>query len=218
MSTAETQTSATSPQLDHTAYVRDATAGRAPAIAALNEAYGGLTGRVRVLSEDVTSGRRDLRSLDLEERTGGKALSDTAALLDELAIERGLAWSDVARLCSVSVSAIRKWRSGESPAPERRRSLARLAAFLDLLEEVGPVGDPAGWLFMRLMDDYTTTAADLYISGKVEDLLEHAQGHLPLPDMLDRWNPEWRTSTRSDWEVTTNSDGERVLTRRNRIG
>lgn len=214
MSTTRTQTSATSPQLDETVYDRDTTASRAPAIAALNEAYGGLTGQVRVLSEDVTAGRRDVRSLDLEERTGTKAHAATPALLEELAVERGLAWSDIARLCSVSVSAIRKWRSGESPAPERRRSLARLAAFLDLLEQAGPVDDPAGWLFMRLADDYTTTAADLYIAGKVEDLLEHAQGLLALHEMLDRWDPEWRTATRSEWKVTTNSDGDRVLTRR----
>ncbi len=138
-------------------------------------------------------------------------------LLEELAVERGLAWSDIARLCSVSVSAIRKWRSGESPAPERHRSLARLAAFLDLLEQAGPVDDPAGWLFMRLADDYTTAAADLYIAGNVEDLLEHAQGLLTLHEMLDRWDPEWRTATRSDWKITTNSNGERVLARRERV-
>ena len=214
MSTTRTQTSATSPQLDEAVYARDATASRAPAIAALNEAYGGLTGQVRVIAEDVTAGRRDVRSLDLEERTGTKAHAATTALLEELAVERGLAWSDIARLCSVSVSAVRKWRSGESPTPERRRALARLAAFLDLLEQAGPIEDPAGWLFMRFKDDYTTTAADLYIAGKVQDLLEHAQGHLSLHEMLDRWDLEWRTATRSDWKVTTNSDGDRVLTRR----
>ncbi|MDE0497258.1 MAG: helix-turn-helix transcriptional regulator [Acidimicrobiaceae bacterium] len=214
MSTAQAQTSATSPQIDRSVYARDTTASRAPAIAALNNAYGGLTGRVRVLSEDVAAGRRDVRTLDLEERTGTKALLSTAALLDELAVERGLAWSDVARLCSVSVSAIRKWRSGESPSPERRRSLARLAAFLDLLEQAGPVADPAGWLFMRLAEGCTATAADLYDAGRGDDLLEHAQGHLNLNDILDRWNPEWRTDTRSDWKVTSNSEGDRVLTRR----
>ena len=214
MSTTQAQTSATSPQIDRTVYVRDTTASQAPAIAALNNAYGGLTGRVRVLSEDVAAGRRDVRTLDLEERTSTKALTGTAALLDELAVERGLSWSDVARLCSVSVSAIRKWRSGESPSPERRRSLARLAAFIDLLEQAGPVADPAGWLFMRLSEGCTATAADLYDAGRGDDLLEHAQGHLNLNDMLDRWNPEWRTDTRSDWKVTSNSEGDRVLTRR----
>ncbi len=158
--------------------------------------------------------RLEARPLDLEARTDAKVLSGIAVLLEELAVERGLAWSDIARLCSVSVSAVRAWRSGESPAPELRRSLARFAAFLDLLEQAGPVDDPAGWLFMRLADGYTTTAADLYVAGKVEDLLEHAQGRLTLHEMLDRWDPEWRTATRSEWMVTTNSDGDRVLTRR----
>lgn len=169
---------------------------------------------MRVPLRSVAGGCRDAHALDLGARTDAKVLSGIAVLLDELAVERGLTWSDIARLCSVSVSAVRKWRSGESPAPERRRSLARLAAFLDLLEQAGPVDDPAGWLFMRLADDYTTTAADLYIAGKVEDLLEHAQGLLALHEMLDRWDPEWRTATRSDWAVTTNTDGDRVLTRR----
>lgn len=180
----------------------------------LRSAARNLTGRMRVPLRSVAGGCRDAHALDLGARTDAKVLSGIAVLLDELAVERGLTWSDIARLCSVSVSAVRKWRSGESPAPERRRSLARLAAFLDLLEQAGPVDDPAGWLFMRLADDYTTTAADLYIAGKVEDLLEHAQGLLALHEMLDRWDPEWRTATRSDWAVTTNTDGDRVLTRR----
>ena len=208
------QTSAASPQLDHTVYDHDATANRAPALASLNSSFTDLTSRACARSGNVTAGRREVSSLDLEERTGTEAHTATTALLEELAVERGLAWSDIARLCSVSMSAMRKWRSGESPAPERRRSLARLVAFLDLLDQAGSVDDPAGWLFMRLSDDHTATAADLYIAGKVEDLLEHAQGLLTLHETLDRWEPEWRTATRSDWTVTTNTDGDRVLTRR----
>ena len=30
-------------------------------------------------------------------------------LLEELATDRGLGWSEIARLCEVSVSAVRKW-------------------------------------------------------------------------------------------------------------
>lgn len=208
------QTSAASPQLDHAIYDHDATANRAPALASLNSAFADLSSRACARSGNVTAARREMNSLDLDERTGIKAHTATTALLEELAVERGLAWSDIARLCSVSMTAIRKWRSGESPMPDRRLSLAGLVAFLDLLDQAGSVDDPASWLFMRLSDDHTATVADLYIAGKVEDLLEHAQGFLTRHDTLDRWDPEWRTATRSDWTVTTNADGHRVLTRR----
>ena len=168
----------------------------------------------RVPAWHVTAGRWCIRLLNMEECTSSRGLSDTTALLDELAVERGLSWSEIARLCSVSVSTARKWRSGCPLPPEPRHTLAHFAAFLDRLETVAGVSDPANWTFRRFADDYTTTAADLYISGQAEDLLAHAQGHLSLQDMLDRWNPEWRTAARPDWEVTTNSDGERVLMRR----
>lgn len=41
---------------------------------------------MRVLPKDVTAGRRDMRSLDLEERTGTKAHAATPALLEELGV------------------------------------------------------------------------------------------------------------------------------------
>ena len=74
--------------------------------------------------------------------------------------------------------------------------------------------EPAGWLNMRLSDRLTVTAADLYIDGRADDLLEYAQGHLGLEALLDRWNPNWRGAARSDWRIVVGPDGERVLTRR----
>ena len=135
-------------------------------------------------------------------------------LLEELSTDCGLGWSEIARLCGVSVSAVRKWRAGKTISSEHRRSLARLASFLDLLEDVGPVDEPAGWLNMRLSDQTTVTAADLYIAGHPQDLLEHAQGILEVEQLLDRCAPDWRTASRSEWKIVTLPDGERVLTRR----
>ncbi|MYA73058.1 MAG: hypothetical protein F4Y27_00025 [Acidimicrobiaceae bacterium] len=152
--------------------------------------------------------------MDLDERTSAKSRLPTEFLLEELSIDRGLGWSEIARLCGVSVSAVRKWRAGESISSESRRSLARLAAFLDLLQEVGPVGEPAGWLNMRLSDQHTVTAADLYVAGNPQDLLEHAQGHLGVDKLLDHCAPDWRTSSRSEWKIVKLPDGERALTRR----
>ena len=210
----QVQTSAGSSQLDLGGYQRDSTARAASAIASLTYAYGGLTGTVRLLSADVEDGRREVRSIDLDLRISAKAASGAELLLEELSTGRGLGWSEIAQLCEVSVSAVRKWRAGEAISPERRRALARLAAFLDLLEEVGPVNEPVGWLNMRMSDQLTVTAADLYIDGRADDLLEHAQGHLGLDALLDRWNPNWRTAVRSEWKIVNRPDGERVLTRR----
>lgn len=214
MTHTQVQTSARSRQLDLEAYQRDATARAAAAIEELTDAYGGLTGTVRLLSEDVEDGRREVRSMDLDLRTSAKATQGAEMLLEELSTARGLGWSEIARLCGVSVSAVRKWRSGESVSPERRRSLARIAAFLDLLEEVGPIDEPAGWLNMRVSDQLTVTAVDLYVDGRAEDLLEYAQEHLGLEPLLDRWKPNWRTTARSEWRNVNQPDGERILTRR----
>lgn len=208
------QTSDTSTQLEHESRSDTSTASTVETIRRLQRSYEELTGPVRLLNEDVEAGRREVREWDLDERTAAKARHDAPTLLDELSTDRGFSWSDIARLCGVSISAVRKWRAGETPSPERRRDLARLAAFVDLLDEIAPVADPATWMLMRLVDDHTATAADLYLDGRSNDLLEHAQGHLGVNELLDRWNPNWRESTRSDWQIVTAADGERSLTRR----
>ena len=214
MTATQLQTSTQSRQLEPDAYEHDSTAQYASAIAELTDTYGGLTSKVRLLSQDVEGGRRTVRSLDLDERTSAKSRLGAESLLEELSTDRGLGWSEIARLCGVSVSAVRKWRAGESISSEHRRSLARIASFLDLLEEVGPVNEPAGWLNMRLSDQTTMTAADLYIAGHPQDLLEHAQGILEVEQLLDRCAPDWRTASRSEWKIVALPDGERVLTRR----
>ena len=214
MNLAVTRTSATSPQLDHTAYARDATAQRAPALAPLNSTFEDLACNVRARSDSGTAGGRLRHRFDWGQHSHAKELSGAALLLDELAVERGLRWSDIARLCSVPEATVRTWRSSTSPAPEHCRSLAYLAALLDLLEVAEPMADPAGWLFTRLADGSTVTAADLYLAGHIDDLLEHAHGRLAAPDMLDRWDARWRDTTRSDWRIVANADGDRVLTRR----
>ena len=209
-----TQTSDTSTQLEREARTDSSTASTLDTIRQLQRSYDELTGPVRVLTEDVESGRREVREWDLDERTAAKARLDALTLLDELSTDRGFSWSDIARLCGVSVSAVRKWRAGETPSPERRRDLARLTAFVDLLDEIAPVADPATWMLMRLADGYTVTAAELYLDGRANDLLEHAQGHLGVNDLLDRWSPDWRGETRSDWQIVTAADGERSIARR----
>ena len=208
------QTSARSRQLESGVVAEIGTAAASRAIAGLNESYRMLSGQARLLAEDVEDGRREVRSLDLGLRTNMKAAAGPDVLLEELAIDRGLGWSDIARLCGVSVSAVRKWRSGGSLSPERLRALAKLAAFLELLEQSGPTGEPTRWLMMPLVEGHTVSAAELYHAGLEEDILEHAQGHLTLVDMLSHWNPDWQADTRSEWTVVERPDSERIIVRR----
>ena len=213
------QTSAKSRQLGAGFMSEIGTASTSAAIAGLNESYSACTCWTYVASHRSysfreTPMRRAARLSALGLLTNKKAQHGSETLLEELAVDRGLGWTDIARLCGVSISAVRKWRAGGALAPERRRSLSKLAAFLELLSEVGPVGDPVGWLMMPLVEQHTVTAADLYREGLDEDILEYAQGPLSVEALLDRWNSSWRTETRSDWMVVDRPAGERVIARR----
>ncbi len=201
-------------QVDYDRFESRPTAADSAVLAELGRKYGDLTGTVRILHQDVDEGRRSFRSVDLDERTSAKARHDVPSLLEELAVERGLGWSEIARLIGVSVGAIRKWRKGEGATPENRWSLARLTAFLDVVEEAELAQEPAGWLLMRLKEAHTVTAADLYVAGHAVELLDHLLGHLSVDQLLDGWSPDWRDTTRSAWKIAEGPDGERVLTRR----
>lgn len=213
------QTSAKSRQLGSGFMPEIGTAAASEAIADLNESYWecmrwASTTTPRFFSGDEVRSHRISQVTTLSQMTNRKAQDGSEALLEELAVDRGLGWTDVARLCGVSISAVRKWRSGGALAPERLRSLSKLAAFLDLLEDVGPIGDPVGWLMMPLVEQHTITAAEIYRSGLDQDILEHAQGQLSVEELLDRWSSSWRKDTRSDWMVVDRPDGERVIARR----
>lgn len=213
MTTQHDVSSTRSRQLALTAYETESTAQGTVAIRELTSAYAGLTGMVRVLDSTIKTGRRTVRSLDLDDRTSAKAIAPVSDLLDELAADQGLTWAEIARLSGVTVSAVRKWRAGDSISSKSRRALARLAAFLELLEEVGPVGDAAGWLGMRLTEHHTVTAADLYCDGRADDVLEYAQGQLSAGDVLNRWNPDWRIATRAEWMIVDDPEAGRILVR-----
>lgn len=213
--TPKSRVSTKSSQVNFGAYQHDLTAQKiTSAIKELDSIYSGLAGHVRILAGDVEDGRRAVRSFDLDHRTDLKSNYDIEPLLEELTTERGLGWSDISYLCRVSVSSIRKWRAGD-PIPDAQLvKLARLAAFLDMLADVGPVGHPASWLHMRFSEQHTVRPADLYIDGKAADIFEYAQGHISLNDLLDAWRPDWRDTARSYWKVIDRPDGDRVLVRR----
>lgn len=170
------------------------------------------TGDLRTWADMLES---EVRECDLTDRTLEKTKKSVAGLLDELASNRGMSWSDIAEVLGVSVSAIRKWRKGGDASLERRSKLARIAAFLDVLEEKGLVQDPAGWMEMDLPLEagYFIRPLDLYLEGHVAALLDLAEQRQSVAEVLDQVRPSWRGS-RSDFEVFLDVDGERSVRRR----
>jgi transcriptional regulator with XRE-family HTH domain len=157
----------------------------------------------------------EIRGRDLADRTLEKSKRSVASLLDELAGDRGMGWSDIAEVVGVSISAIRKWRKGGVASPDSRSKLARIAALLDVLEEKGVIEDPAAWMEMDFSLDagYFIRPLDLYLEGHVTELLELAEQRQTTAQVLDQVRPNWRQS-RSDFEVFVDADGERSIRRR----
>lgn len=159
----------------------------------------------------------EVRERDLNDRTFAKAKKSVIALLEELTTQRGFGWADIAEVLEVSVSAVRKWRKGGDATPDKRLKLARLAGFLDLLEEKGLIQDPAGWMEMDLPLDagYYIRPLDLYLEGHLSAIIDLAEQRQSVTQVLDQIRPSWRSS-RSDFEVFADTDGGRSIRVRDR--
>jgi transcriptional regulator with XRE-family HTH domain len=170
---------------------------------------------VEVLGGEVQELQGEARDLDLADRAFQKTKKSVASLLDELAGERGMGWSDIAQVVGVSISAIRKWRKGGDASPESRSRLARIAALLDVLQEKGLVEDPAAWMEvdLPLESGYFIRPLDLYLEGHVLALIDLAEQRRTVAQVLDDVKPGWRAN-RSDFEIFIDTDGDRSIRRR----
>lgn len=170
---------------------------------------------VDMLGGEVQDLHTEVREHDLADRALEKSKKSVANLLQELASERGMGWSDIAEIVGVSVSAVRKWRQGGVASPESRSKLARIAALLDVLEEKGVIEDPAGWMEMDFSLDagYFIRPLDLYLEGHVTELIELAEQRQSTAQVLDKVRPNWRQS-RSEFEIVLDDDGDRLIRRR----
>lgn len=166
---------------------------------------------------DLTGGRVQnlhdrARAVNLDQRTRNKSRHDVPTLLDELAYQRGMAWTNIAEIADVSVSAVRKWRKGNDASPESRSRLAKFAALLDTLEEESGIKDPATWMEMELplAAGYYIRPLDLYLDGKDMALLDIAEQRGHVEHILDEIRPDWRAG-RSKFEVFEDTDGMRSI-------
>jgi transcriptional regulator with XRE-family HTH domain len=165
-----------------------------------------------IVGVEVEYMHEHVREMDLANRTLAKGRNDVPSLLEELAYARGLAWTDIAEVADVSVSAVRKWRKGGDASPDSRSRLARFAALLDMLEEKGNIQSPANWMEMELPlgPGYHVRPLDLYLSGHGVALLDIAEERGRIEHLLDYIQPRWREN-RSQFEVFDDSDGLRSI-------
>jgi transcriptional regulator with XRE-family HTH domain len=182
-------------------------------VASITRQFGVLRDETSTLDADVVGHHRAVQQLSLELRARDWARRDVPRLLRELSSQRGLGWSDIARLVGVSVQALRKWRGGEPATAEHRLAVARLAAFLDLLEDE-LINDPAGWLELPLVAGYSPRHLDLYRAGRMELLFELAGLRITPEQALDEFAPDWRRRLRLEHEVFEASDGQLSIRRR----
>ena len=165
-----------------------------------------------LISIEVEDVHERAREMDLADRTLAKSRHAVPGLLEELAYQRGMAWSHIAEIADVSVSAVRKWRKGNDASPESRSRLARFAALLDMLEQKGRIQDPANWMEMDLPlgAGYHIRPLDLYLKGHDVSLLDIAEHRKTVEHTLDDIQSRWR-ETRSKFEVFEDTDGLRSI-------
>jgi hypothetical protein len=156
-----------------------------------------------------------VQEFDLRERAALKNRLGPLALMDELSSKRGMSWNDIASAIGVSLSAIRKWRTGSDCAADNRIALARLAALIDLLDEA-MVSEPAGWLLTPVLPGYTVRFLDLVTAGRDDLVLENAFNRMTATDVLDVFEPTWRESARRKFDIVVDGDGIRGFRRRDR--
>jgi hypothetical protein len=177
---------------------------------------GAATGRIMLPVKDNARLSNETLIEQLRESSTSYARQSGKELLDELALDRGLAWQTIATMLGVTSAAIRKWRRGGSVAPENRAELAALVAFFEELERIEePIADLGSWIEMRVREDTTLTPAEIYRSGAFGRLLliQWTCGEIHTATMLDRFDVSWREDYAPDpnFRIGVGPDGERAI-------
>jgi hypothetical protein len=182
----------------------------------LAEEVGRLRGATRFLLEDVAGIHDEAIEIQLEARTDEAAKRSVPDLLSELA-NLGFAWRAIAQLVDVTVPAVRKWRQGEPATGPHRRAVARLLAFVHLLQSDHLVNDTSSWMEIPLAGS-PISAIDVYSGGGEKALLLFASGHLTSEELLDGSDATWRDAIDNRFEVVRGDDGEPIIRLRSEPG
>mgnify|MGYP003391502335 CR=1 FL=1 len=167
-----------------------------------------LAGDVTDLHGSAITNHAAATSLRLDERAQLVGRAPVPTLLNDLA-EAGLSWRQIALLAGVSVPAIRKWRQGGASTGANRLRVARLVVLLHWLSADMLIDDPASWLEMPLVPGVPVSRLDLLADGHEASLISSLVGpETPPESVLDQYDPAWRTTYQSDYEVFTADDGQ----------
>lgn len=180
-------------------------------MATITQEYGRLRDETAILDADVGADHRAAQMKTLELLARDRARGDVVTLLDVLSSDRGIGWSDIARLVGVSVQAVRKWRRAEPVSGENRLAVARVVALLDMLSNEVPVQDPAGWLDIPVIEGYALRHLDLYRLGRPDLLLDLAQLRVSPEAAMAELGPDWHERYALDHEVYDAEDGQRSV-------
>lgn len=178
------------------------------------EKFGYLRNQVTSMGHIVADSHDHALEAQLDSRTDQAATRAVPDLLSELA-DMGFAWRTIARLVGVTVAATRKWRQGQHVTGQNRRAVARLWAFVDVLRSEHLIQNVSSWMEVPLAGS-SITAVDVYARGDESAalLLLHAAGHISSDELLDRFEPNWRSSIDDRFEIVPGSDGEPIISMR----
>ncbi|MDQ3152449.1 MAG: hypothetical protein M3R63_12265 [Actinomycetota bacterium] len=163
--------------------------------------------QTRELHEGVEQLHQKSHYVEWSVRTSERARSSPQALLEELA-DLGFAWRDIARLVGVSVAAVQKWRRGGRTTGENRQKIASLLAACDLVATHYGVQEAASWFEIPLVRSVPLTPIDLWAAGRVDLVFDYASGHSDSEQTVTAWDPQWRETYDSSFEVYRAGDGQ----------
>ena len=177
-----------------------------PSWSQLTEDVGFLDNRAKLLHDDTGELHGEVLLKEWGVKTTEFVRMDVPTLLGKLS-DLGFAWRDIARLIGVSVPAVQKWRRGASVSGESRTSAAAALAACHMISEHYMVQDVAQWFESPILLGVPVTPLDLYAARHVDLVFRLASGKTDPEAVLGVFDPEWRETYRSDFEVFEAEDG-----------
>jgi len=178
----------------------------APTLSQLTDEVGYLHNRAKLLHDDTVELHLDVIMQEWGSTTTDLVRLDMPSLLGRLA-DLGFAWRDIARLIGVSVPAVQKWRRGGAVSGQSRTSAAAVLAACEIITRHYLVQDIASWFESPIIVDVPVTPLDLYAEKRVSLVFQLASGKADPERVLTAFDPEWRESYRSEFEVFQADDG-----------
>jgi transcriptional regulator with XRE-family HTH domain len=180
--------------------------GSPPSLSELTDHAGHLSSRAQILHHDTADLHLNVIMQEWQYKSTDLVRQDMATLLAQLA-DLGFSWRDIARLIGVSVPAVQKWRRGNAATGQSRFHAAAVLAACALIAEHYMVQDIASWFEAPVAFGYPVTSLDLYAAKKPQLVFQLATGKADPEQVLSAFDPDWRETYRSDFEVFEAEDG-----------